>query len=178
MTTSAWVLTAIDELQAAKSWTGRTHLHKLFYLAGELLGVEHPFQFELYRFGPYSFDLDAGVRDLGVCGLLSREFKHEGYGPSYKSVENWAGVVGDDVSDEAHQRLSRLALLIGERPASDLELMATCLWVERNQGITDPVEVVKAVRQIKPRYEAARIERERQALRSLEAAVADSATPR
>jgi len=148
---STWSLRAVEALSAAESWTGRIHVHKLLYLAKELMGVDHPFDFELYRFGPYSFELDANVRDLEICGLLDKEYREPGYGPSYSAAENWKGVVDDELPPKASEALNKLAQKIGKSKSGELELLATCCWVEREMGISGDDEIIAEVKKIKTR---------------------------
>jgi hypothetical protein len=173
MTSSAWVLHAIGALNDANSWTGRIHIHKLLYLSGELAGVEHPFEFELYRFGPYSFELDADIRDLSVCDLVSVEYRHPGYGPSYSIAKDWRDSVEDSVSPEQRKRLADVACRLGPLDAADLELIATCCWFEESLESPDDESILAAVENIKPKYDRQRIQGQLQALRGLREQLAE-----
>jgi uncharacterized protein YwgA len=145
MTRSGWVLSAVKLLNSAESWTGRIHIQKLVFLSRELLQLDPPFEFELYRFGPYSFELDETIRDLSVAGILDREYSHPGYGPSYKATSE------ADMEPEVIERLNTLSRAIAKDDASRLELIATCLWFEKRLG-ADADRIVEAVRRVKPRY--------------------------
>lgn len=156
MSRTAWALSAIEELNAQGSWTGRVHIHKLLYLAQELrLHGQVPFVFDLYRFGPYSFDLDEHLRELASGGLVQTSLVSEGYGPKHEVAK----VVRDPglkldllLSEPLSVELKRVASAVKDRPSSELELIATCLWVERKESLTDRDAVISRVRQIKPKY--------------------------
>ena len=54
----ASVLLALNEqLRAAGSWAGETHMQKATYFLQHLMGVPLAFDFILYKHGPFSFDL-------------------------------------------------------------------------------------------------------------------------
>ena len=149
---SAWALRAIDVLQEVGSWTGRIHIHKLLYLSNALCGTNAPFEFDLYRYGPYSFDLDALLRDLTVCDLAKPVYRHPGYGPSYQVEGNWIDAVSTDVPAADLAKMRRLAAQMGQMPGGDLEVLATLLWFEHKEKESDPNRIVSKVREVKPRY--------------------------
>jgi uncharacterized protein YwgA len=154
MSESAWVLRAVDELRRNGSWTGRTHLHKLLFMADRLLDVAQPFQFELYRFGPYSYELDEHLRLLEGVGLVDREQRREGYGPSYVARQGWESAIAEHLSTGSTDlaKLARIAQELGSLKTADLEVIATCLWAARDEGISDDSAIVDRVLQLKPRY--------------------------
>lgn len=175
MSQSAWALQAIEELRGVGSWTGRIHVHKLLYLGSRLLDIKTPFEFELYRFGPYSFDLDDTIRDLSVADLISREYRHPGYGPTYGAKKGWEKLVPDPLDDAAIRQLHRLAKEIGSKQGGNLELIATCCWGEQDNNISDDDEIIRRVRELKPKYNEETIRKGLQEYRQLRQALSKSA---
>jgi len=164
---SAWGLAATEALSETEGWRARIHIHKLLYLAGALLNIAHPFDFELYRFGPYSFDLDATIRDLELCGLLEKKQPLPGYGPSYSAADDWREAVDGEIPHESQTALGKIARVIGPKKGGELELLATCCWVEQHLGLTDDDSIVAEVKKIKTRASEDAIRQELQNLRSL-----------
>lgn len=155
MSKSGWVLRATANLNQVGSWSGRIHLHKLLYLADRLAGIKQPFEFKIYHYGPYSFDLDESVRELTASSLLECETVNPAYGPRYSPSDDFEDVlkVADlDLSDEDRARLSEVAELIGSRKSSALELIATCIWAMEDESISTDTDVVARVHHLKPRY--------------------------
>lgn len=175
MSQSAWALQAIDELRRVDSWTGRIHIHKLLYLGSRLLDIKTPFEFELYRFGPYSFDLDDTIRDLSVADLISREYRHPGYGPTYSSRDGWRKSVPHSLDPTTIGQLQHLAKEIGSKQGGNLELIATCCWVEQDNDISDDDEIIRRVRELKPKYNEETIRKGLQEYRQLRQALSKSA---
>lgn len=154
MSESVWILRAVTELQRNGSWTGRTHVHKLLYMADRLLDIKQPFEFELYRFGPYSYALDAHLRLLEGIGLIHREQRHEGYGPSYRASDGWDVMVAGShgINEAGTQKLAPLAKALGDMQAADLEVIATCLWAIRDEELTEDQAIIQRVLHLKPKY--------------------------
>jgi uncharacterized protein YwgA len=153
----AWIAVAAQSLRDNGSWTGRTHLHKHLFVLHVLGLAEVPFDFELYHYGPYSFALDAAVAEMETYGDLDKEYRKRGYGPSYAVTE-----LGEDAIKQLsladRQAAKRVAKHLKNFDSSDLELIATCLWVERSEGITDPELSMPRIQEIKPKYSLGEIQ--------------------
>jgi uncharacterized protein YwgA len=153
----AWVAAATKALAEAGSWTGRTHLHKHLFITDALGLGRVPFDFELYHYGPYSFELDGVVAEMEAFGELDKRYRKAGYGPSYAITslgeETLAELDADelDVSDKVAAKLARF-------DSADLELIATCLHVEVVEEEDDDDVIVPRVKEIKPKYSVSQIE--------------------
>lgn len=147
----AWLATAVKELNDNGSWTGRIHAHKLLAVA-ELLGLaDSPFEFQLYEYGPYSFELDQAFTTAESCGFLSREYPQAGYGPKYRLTPNGEGIA--KTLERSHaSKLARVAKELGDRGSKSLELLATCLWVEKRENKKKEDQIINRVRELKPKY--------------------------
>lgn len=152
----AWVAAAAKSLGEAGSWTGRTHLHKHLFIAQKLGGADVPFEFELYHYGPYSFELDDVVAEMEAFGDLDKRYRQAGYGPSYEVTEFGAAAVADLPSDE-QDVATAVASKLARFDSADLELIATCVYVEVVEGVTRDELVVPRVKEIKPKYSEGRI---------------------
>jgi uncharacterized protein YwgA len=148
---ASWVLAAVDALNRHGSWTGRVHVHKHLFITQVLGLAVPPFEFVLYDYGPYSFDLDEKIIELELLGRLSRSYPEPGYGPRYEPTLQGLEAARS-LQDNQRQALERVAEQLGRRKSQELERIATCLWVERKDGISDESEVIKRVKAVKPKY--------------------------
>ena len=155
MSQSAWVLWAAKHLSESNTWPGRIHIHKVLYLGSRLLELEQPFDFKIYRYGPYSFDLDHSIRDLSASDLLQQEVPDPRYGPKYSPSSDFDQhlVQSDlDLPEGDKKLLGDLAHLLGDRRSSELELIATCVWAMEDEGLNSDDQIIDRVHDLKPRY--------------------------
>lgn len=146
----AWVEAAVRELRNAGSWTGRIHVHKLLSIIQLLKLATPPFRFELYHYGPYSRDLDATFAELEACGYLHRDYPKPGYGPQYDVGAQSSPSAKLSQNDETAIR--KVAEVTGEWQSRRLELVATCLWVAKQEGEKEDDEIARRVNELKPQY--------------------------
>lgn len=152
----AWVTAATAALNHYGSWTGRVHLHKHLFVIRALGLAAPPFEFVLYDYGPYSFDLDEAITDLELLGYLMRSYPQPGYGPRYGATPQGLELT-TRLKSEDLEAVKRVAQEFGKRKSQELELIATCLWFKRRENVSDPEEVVRCVMQAKPKYDEATI---------------------
>lgn len=147
----SWVLAAAHALRQNGSWTGRIHLQKQLFIARSLGLANPPFEFVLHDYGPYSRDLDEEVLELELRGSLDRCYPRPGYGPRYQptpqGIEEAESLPGGD-----RKAIGRVARALGSRNSQELELIATCLWVEHEENLTEASQIVARVLTLKPKY--------------------------
>jgi uncharacterized protein YwgA len=139
----AAILTELmDQLRANGSWCGETHVQKAVYFLQEVLGVPTGFQYILYMYGPYSFDLTADLTALRADFLMEFNHRSPGYGP---------GLVPTQTSAELRSRYPKtlakhareinfLARVFGTKGVAELEKLATALYVTRENGSSRSLE--------------------------------------
>lgn len=165
---AAWIAAAVHELRERGCWTGRIHVHKALVLA-ELSGlIQVPFEFQLYTYGPYSFEVDQCFSEMETFGVLQKTFPRAGYGPRYGVTQ-----IGLRNASKLPQRdraaIGRVASEIAKFDSRQLEVIATCAWVADRENRKDDDEIIKRVIALKPRYSEAEVrQRLRQARRLLE----------
>lgn len=145
------MVAAIDALRSVDSWTGRIHVHKHLFITQVLGLAKPPFEFELYQYGPYSFGLDRKIAELEAYGMLTKEYEQPGYGARYMATEASKSLI-KELSSKLLNVIRRVAEAVGKEDSKKLELIATCLWVERREGVRDEDKLADVVRNIKPRY--------------------------
>ena len=148
---SPWVLAAVDALNRNQSWTGRVHIHKHLFVTQVLGLAEPPFEFVLYDYGPYSFELDDKIIELEMFGFLNRSYPQPGYGPRYEATAQGLACAAE-LSGGERAAIGNVAAQLGNRKSQELELIATCLWVERIENTIGDDHIVSRVRAVKPRF--------------------------
>jgi hypothetical protein len=127
-------------------------------VVARLLGLaQPPFEFTLYQYGPYSFSLDSTFAQMELYGYLVRTFPREGYGPKYQVTDLGREEV-HKLDPAAASTLDRIAHAFGSRDSQSLELVATALWVERQEQVHRDEAIVERVLKLKPRFDRARVE--------------------
>ena len=159
----------VRKLNKADSWTGRMHIQKFVYFAQELLALPSDYDFILYQRGPYSFDLDTEIRSLRSIGAVEITVRPAPYGPTYSStglgeIISRRSTVGGETDD----KLTELAKVLGPKPAKDLELLATTLYVLR-EGPQSEQGVVGRVLSLKRQFSKDQAEKALQEVRELQA---------
>jgi uncharacterized protein YwgA len=139
-----------DQLRSEGSWCGETHLQKAVYLLQELLGVQLGYDFVLYRFGPFSFDLRDDLTELQADELLE-PLPSPPYGPSLvptdisRRLRSRVSISKQD-ADKIHFVASRLQ----DKWVTDLESLATALYVWKTEGIDSVDGIAREVQKLKP----------------------------
>lgn len=159
MQRAAVLLMLLDEMKTRGSWCGETHLQKATYFLQELLRVPLGFQFILYKHGPYSFDLNDEITALRADLLLSVKLNPP-YGPSLMPAPG---------AEAIHERFPRtireqrgaiqfVAERLAKKNVSELEKLATALFVTRNEMAGDAESRARKIHELKPhvRLEEAR----------------------
>jgi len=127
---AALLLKLAEELRAKGSWCGETHLQKAAYFLQELLQVQAGFQYVLYIFGPFSFDLRDELASLCSDGLMTLE-AHAPYGPRLQVTD--LGKALETKFPKTLGRYSRhiefVAEAFADKGVIELERLATALRV-------------------------------------------------
>ncbi len=155
---ATWVLAAARELNQHGSWTGRIHIHKLLFVTKVLGLAEPPFAFVLHDYGPYSFELDEEIINLEMAGRLDHSYPTPGYGPRYEPTPQ-GRAVASNLSAPAATAVGEVAAQLGDGSSQKLELLATCLWVQRSEGITREQQILLRVKTLKPQYAEPEVKR-------------------
>lgn len=142
----ALVLKLIAKLKEGGSWSGETHIQKAVYFLQTLFEVRLGFDFILYKYGPFSFDLRDALTALRADGLLDIR-PQEPYGPSLFPSE--AGLKFPDrfprIVKEYEKQLEFIGTRLGNRKVQELERLATALYVSvenSRMGVNDRAMLV------------------------------------
>ena len=149
---NAIVLSLADELKAAGSWCGETHLQKSIYLLQELTRVPLGFDFILYKHGPFSFDLRDELTAMRADYQLELLIHPIPYGPS---------LVTTKFGKRLQERLSSVVKLhrneiefvaehLGSKSVTDLEQLGTAYYVKKEDYSRSLGQVARRVNELKP----------------------------
>ena len=123
------------ELIEKGSWCGETHLQKATYLLQEVFAVPTAFDFVLYKYGPFSFDLRDEIGSMLADGLLELS-PAQPYGPrliptdrSKQLEKQFSNVIA-----KYREPISFCAHRLGSLGVAELEKLATALYVTKEQG--------------------------------------------
>ena len=133
---------------------GKTQIQKLVYFA-QALGVPFDYKYEIYHYGPYSFELSHDLNALNSRGVLSVKSDPTGFG-----YEISAGKFAEKFKLETKYQKKIEAILdkIGRNTPAELEVKATIHFVKsivkKNKS-----DVIPKVHALKPRFTEEFIER-------------------
>ena len=147
----AIILAVIEHLKKHGSWTGKTHVQKALFLVSAATPVNVPFEFVLYKHGPYSFDVEAELEEMLSYGAVVIETDPDGYGVVLRPGAN-ASLIKRLVRlpGEDEQAIEQVCVFIGERRVTELEPIATAAWIRVREQIDDPQYVAQRLRDLKP----------------------------
>jgi len=147
----AMILAVIDGLKEHGSWTGKTHVQKTLSLLHDKGEIEVPFEFVLYRHGPYSFDVQAELEQMRSYTAIEIEVQGQGYGVVLRRgpMAIYADRMGE-LSPNEKQAIAKVCRFVGNKGVKDLEKLATASWIRRWEGKTDPQAVAKRLHELKP----------------------------
>jgi hypothetical protein len=147
------VITLLDkEMAHHDSWCGETHLQKAAFVLQELLGADIGYEFILYKHGPFSFEFRDDLALMRADGLLEMVVRHPEYGPSYLTTE-----FANDFLKRFPKTLKTykaqvkfIATRLAEKNVSELEKVATALFVYKRSNIRSRNKRAQELVRLKP----------------------------
>jgi len=143
-------MATVEELKAHGSWTGKTHVQKSIFLLQAAATMDVPFQFVLYKHGPYSFELEAEMEQMMSYDAISAS-SVPGYGVMLNASNNQS-VIKRAVTISAHDlsAIKDVCTFVGTRQVSELERLATAAWIRTHDGIKTREAVAVRLHSLKP----------------------------
>jgi uncharacterized protein YwgA len=124
------IIELAKKLRAHGSWCGETHIQKATYFLQMLFDPDLDFDFILYRYGPFSFELRDELLSMRADGLLHLEPTNP-YGPRLQPTEaaeklqaTYPRTLG-----KRRQAIDFIADKLGPKDVNQLERIATALFV-------------------------------------------------
>lgn len=153
---AALLVSLIDAMRDNESWCGETNVQKATYFLQELLEVPLGFDFVLYKYGPYSFDLAEELTSLRADLILELKVRDLRYGASYVS-----GEMGNFVIERFTKtiglysgKIKFVAAWLGSRRVPELERLATALYVRLTKSSANARTRAEMLTQLKPHVSA------------------------
>jgi uncharacterized protein YwgA len=149
---TAILLSLIEHLRQLQSWCGETHVQKGTYFLQTLMGVPLEYEFILYKYGPYSFELSDELASMRADSLI-RLSLNPPYGPSLVPGEA-AGQVKNQFPrtlEQFERQIDFVANKLGDKQVSELEALSTALYVRVREDKDIPEDRhVQLLRESKP----------------------------
>jgi hypothetical protein len=149
---AAVLVNLVDALGARGSWCGGTHIQKASYFLQDLLNVPLGFSFTLYKYGPYSFDLNDELASLRADEFLKLYARDPKYGPSYERDEmaELLECTFPKTLARYRSRIDVVADFLGKCGVADLERLATALYLRKQSGGLNQESAARMIIELKP----------------------------
>lgn len=129
------------------SWAGETHVQKCIMFLQELLGIQMGYDFILYKFGPFSFELRSDLVQMRARLMLDVEPRIE-YGPSFTLGPR--GELAADRSEQYEEAVNFISKEMSRKDTRTLERLSTAFYVQRKNPELSDIEVANRVCELKP----------------------------
>lgn len=147
----AIILSIVERLLSHGSWTGKTHVQKALSLLSESGRLNVPFEFVLYKHGPYSFDVESELEQMRSFGAVEVERNDDGYGVVLRPSARADYVKQSfQLSPDEESEIERICEFVGSRNVTELERLATAAWIRTREGISSSEDVAERLHQLKP----------------------------
>jgi hypothetical protein len=149
---AAILMRLVENLRERKSWCGETHVQKATFFLQELMQVPLEFDFILYKHGPFSFDLRDELTSLRADELLVLEPQWS-YGPRISPTDRSDHIqrLFSKTLEKYASRISFVAQKLGPSDVSELERLATALFITNRAGAGVPAdERAELLTELKP----------------------------
>lgn len=132
---SAILLSLARQLIEKGNWCGETHLQKATYILQDLAGVDTGYDFVLYKHGPFSFDLRDEITSFRADSLLELQVQPQPYGPKLIPTQQAKKIEAEFPNTLAKKadRIKFIVEVVGDKGVSELERLATALFITRRE---------------------------------------------
>jgi hypothetical protein len=148
---SAVLLELINHLNRVGSWCGETHVQKCVYFGQELFGLDTAFDFELYKHGPFSFDLRDQLSSMQAEAILALQTQPP-YGPSIIP-----GVLAKRLLERCPKTIARVkdqllvvASTFGPKRVAELERLSTAFYISKEFDLKGVEARARMLTRLKP----------------------------
>lgn len=151
------IASLIQEMKERGSWCGETHIQKAMFFLQDLLEVPTPYDFILYKHGPFSFDLRDEITDFRAIGLLKLQSMPSPYGPSLTVTPIARNLAKryPQTSKRFRDQIQFVAESLGDKGVAQLERLATALYVTLRFKSFPPKDRAPRITKLKPHVDPA-----------------------
>lgn len=141
-----------ERLRAGDSWCGETHLQKAAFLLEGGRGVPLDYDFILYKYGPFSFDLRDELDELRARGFIKLEPQPYPYGPRIEVTSRGQRLLEryPKTLDRFGEEVGDVVRFVGARGVSALERLATAVYLVGQDPDKPDKRLARELRDVKP----------------------------
>lgn len=145
------ILELVSELKKSGSWCGETHIQKSTFFLQEMFNVPLKLDYIIYKYGPYSFQLNDDLTALRAYDYL-KIISLEPFGVTYElfDQENKLKKFFNSEIKKYSSKIKKVAAEFGIRNVVELERLATAYYLYKINGEKKLEKVAKSVHDIKP----------------------------
>lgn len=148
----ALVSELLDRIRANNVWAGPVHLQKSMFFLQKMRGVPLGFEFVLYRYGPYSFELQDEIEYIRGSGFL-KWFFHDspGYATGLETTEASRNIRDKlpKLMEKYEDDLAFVSENIGPMRSMQLERVSTSFYY-MVKGLEGDEDIAREVCKVKP----------------------------
>lgn len=151
MARAAILTTLRDGLEARGSWAGETHMQKATFFLQEGAGVPLPFEFILYKFGPFSFDLRDELISFRAKHLMGIEIQDR-YGPRLSTTDEGRALQErfPRTLDRFRPQIEVVTGFLNSKGVGELERLGTALMFQLENHDLDDESIAERICKVKP----------------------------
>jgi len=151
------IVSVIRKLREHGSWAGKTHIIKTLYLLSATKRMKHiPFDFTLYKHGPYTFDVEDALAIMKSYGAIEEDDIMPGFygerlkpGVNANFPQNFAKLTKEEQQEE-QEAIEEICKLTGKKNVRELECLATAVWIFDQEKESNTDKIAKRVHELKP----------------------------
>ena len=151
---SAIVATLVKECRARKSFCGETMIQKSVFILQELLNVPLEFDFQLYIYGPFSFELQRHLSSMWADDMIA--VRSLEYGSTFEPGDQIVYLEKHSATTIAkhHDAVSFVVEHLAGRGVKQLERLATALYFTVTTEDMSVEGRAAKIREVKPHITA------------------------
>ena len=140
---AALITEMLDRMIEHDSWAGETHLQKCLFFLQKMRRVPTEYVFQLYIYGPFSFNLRDELVHLQGDGLVTLKPRPYPYGPTLRSSNSSKHLRNHfpKTLNKYKKDLSFVADRFGNLTAGELEKLTTAYFFHLKEK-DDPVRLI------------------------------------
>lgn len=141
----------VEAMKSEGSWAGETHIQKCSLFLQDMLEVKMGYQFVLYLYGPYSFDLRDDIAQMRAMLVLNVAQHTGGYGPSFE-LGRWGRrtIAAGDMGKRESSAIDFVAREIATKNTRELERISTAFFLKTRYPNKSASEIAEWINQLKP----------------------------
>ena len=146
------IVEMLDKMIKKGSWAGETHLQKCVFFLQNMRSVPIGYEFQLYKYGPFSFDLRDDLLQLQAESMVDLSPRSSSYGSSLAPSDTSLLLRKHfpRTLKRYQDEISFVADHFGSLNARDLGRLATAYYFYLKGGNSSDEEIGELVNSVKP----------------------------